>query len=64
MAASTVPEIPMQSFRSPGSLQRFISIFSAGRNLFIPPRSQRSALGIRGHRLRAMAEWQAVTIGS
>lgn len=32
-----------QDFRSPGSLQRFISIFSALRNLFVPPRSKRSA---------------------
>lgn len=51
-------------FRSPGSLQRFISIFSAVRNLFVPPRSQRSALGFRSHRLRAMAERNAVTKAS
>ncbi|EKF39803.1 IS6 family transposase (plasmid) [Nitratireductor rhodophyticola] len=57
-------ERSMQGFRSPGSLQHFISIFSAFRNLFVPPRSQRSALGIRTHRLRAMAEWNAVTIGT
>lgn len=57
-------ERSMQGFRSPGSLQHFISIFSAFRNLFVPPRSQRSALGIRSHRLRAMAEWNAVTIGT
>ncbi len=29
-------ERTMQGFRSPGSLQRFISIFSALRNLFVP----------------------------
>lgn len=57
-------ERAMQGFRSPGSLQRFVSIFSAVRNLFVPSRSQRSALGIRSHRLQAMAEWNAVTIGS
>jgi len=57
-------EWSMQGFRSPGSLQLFISIFSAVRNLFVPPRSQRSALGIRSHRLRAMAEWNAVTKAS
>jgi len=45
--------------RSPGSLQRFISIFSALRNLFVPPRSKRSALAIHIHRLQAMAEWEA-----
>ncbi|EIM73251.1 putative transposase-like protein [Nitratireductor aquibiodomus RA22] len=57
-------EWSMQGFRSPGSLQRFISIFSAVRSLFVSPRSQRSALGIRSHRLRAMAEWNAVTRAS
>lgn len=33
----------MQGFRSAGSLQRFVSIFSALRNLFVPPRSKRNA---------------------
>ena len=50
-------ERTMQGFRSPGSLQRFVSIFSALRNLFVPPRSKRSALAIYIHRLKAMAEW-------
>jgi putative transposase len=49
----------MQGFRSPGSLQRFVSILSAVRNLFVPPRSERSALAIHIHRLQAMAEWKA-----
>jgi putative transposase len=53
-------ERTMQSFRSPGSLQRFVSVFSAIRNLFVPPRSQRSALQIHLHRLQAIAEWKAV----
>jgi len=48
----------MQGFRSPRYLQRFIRIFSAVRNLFVPPRSSRSAT--RLHRLNAMAEWNAV----
>lgn len=52
----------MQGFRSPGALQRFVSIFSALRNLFVPPRSKRFALAIHIHRLRAMAEWKAVTV--
>lgn len=52
----------MQSFRSPGNLQRFVSIFSALRNLFVPPRSKRSALSTHIHRLQAMAEWKAVTV--
>lgn len=51
----------MQGFRSPGALQRFVSIFSALRNLLVRPRSKRSALNIHIHRLQAMAEWKAVT---
>jgi putative transposase len=54
-------ERTMQGFRSPGSLQRFVSIFSAFRNLFVPARSKRSAFQIHLHRLNAMAEWKAVT---
>ncbi len=46
----------MQGFRSPGGLQRFISILSALRNLFVPPSSKYSALTIHIHRLKAMAE--------
>jgi len=53
-------ERTMQGFRSAGSLQRFVSIFSALRNLFVPPRSQRSAFQIHQHRLQAIAEWKAV----
>jgi putative transposase len=55
-------ERTMQGFRSPGSFQRSISIFSALRNLFVPPRSKRSALVIQIHRLQAMAEWK-VAVG-
>ncbi len=51
-------ERAMQGFRSPGGLQRFTSVFSAVRNLFIPPRSRRSALATHLHRLDAMAEWK------
>ena len=32
-------ERAMQGFRSPRYLQRFVSVFSAVRNLFVPPRS-------------------------
>lgn len=53
-------ETMMQGFRSPGSLQRFVSIFSALRNLFVPPRSQRNATQTQIHRLNAMAQWNAV----
>lgn len=55
-------ERTMQGFRSPGSLQRFVSIFSALRNLFVPSRSKRSAFPIHLHRLSAMAEWKAATV--
>src|ERR671916_1108809 len=36
-------ERQMQRFRSAGALQRFTSIFSAVRNLFVPPASKRPA---------------------
>jgi putative transposase len=51
----------MQSFRSVGSLQRFISIFYALRNLFVPPRSKRNAFHTHIHRLTAMIQWKTVT---
>lgn len=50
----------MQRFRSTGALQRFVSIFSALRNLFVPPRCKRSAFRTHLHRLQAIAEWKAV----
>lgn len=50
----------MQRFRSPGALQRFVSIFSAVRNLFVPARSNRSAFAIHLHHLAAMAHWKDV----
>ncbi|MCF3643347.1 IS6 family transposase [Rhizobium sp. TRM95111] len=49
----------MQGFRSTGGLQRFVSVFSAVRNLFVPLRSQRSAFQSRAHRILAIAEWKA-----
>ena len=48
----------MQGSRSPRYLQRFVSVFSAVRNLFVPPRSRRSARATYLHRLNAMAEWK------
>ena len=51
----------MRGFRSPGRLQRFVSIFLALRNLFDSPRPKRSAFAIHLHRHRAMAQWKAVT---
>ena len=50
----------MQGFRSPGGLQRFLPVFSAVRNLFVPPRSKSSALTIHLHRIGAIAHWKAV----
>lgn len=51
----------MQGFRSPGGLQHFISVFSSLRNLFVSPHKKKSAMTIHIHRLKAMAEWKAVT---
>lgn len=51
----------IQHFRSAVGLQRFVSIFSAFRNLFVPPRSSRSALSIHLHRLQAFAQWKSIT---
>jgi hypothetical protein len=49
----------MQGFRSWSGLQRFVPIFSAVRNFFVPSRSHRSAFATRLHRLNAMAEWKS-----
>jgi putative transposase len=54
----------MQRFRSVGALQRFVSVFSAVRNLFVPPHSKRSALQVHIHRLQAMAPWKAATLAT
>jgi len=51
----------MQGFRSAGGVQRFVSIFSALRNLFVTPHHKRSALAPHIHRVRAIAYWKAVT---
>jgi putative transposase len=51
----------MQTFRSTGSLQRFLSAFSAVRNLFVPPRTKRTALALHLHRISAFAHWKSVT---
>ncbi|WP_425523216.1 hypothetical protein [Microvirga splendida] len=40
-----------------GGLQQYVSVFSAVRNLFVPPRTRRSALATHLHRLTAIAEW-------
>lgn len=51
----------MQGFRSAGGLQRFVSIFSAVRNLFVADHQKRSALATHIHRIRAMAHGKLVT---
>jgi putative transposase len=49
----------MQGLRAPGGLPRFVSVFPAVRNLFVPPHSRRSTLATHLHRLKAMAEWKS-----
>jgi len=51
----------MQNFRSPGGCQRFVSVFSAIRNLFVPPASITTALSRHIHRIRAFAQWNNAT---
>lgn len=51
----------MQGFRSAGGLQRFIAVFSAIRNHFVPSHQKHTALATHIHRIRAMAQWKAVT---
>ncbi|KZL05221.1 hypothetical protein PsAD2_04432 [Pseudovibrio axinellae] len=41
----------MQKFMSRGQLQRFLAVFAGLRNLFVPPRHQRSAIDIHLHRI-------------
>jgi putative transposase len=52
-------ERQMQGFRSPGGLQRFTSVFSVVRNLFVPPARKRPALSTHLHRLAAFARWRS-----
>ena len=54
-------ERQMQGFRSAGGLQRFTSIFSAVRHLFVPPASKRPAFSAHLHRLAAFARWRSIT---
>jgi len=50
----------MQRFRSAGALQRFVSVFSEIRNLFVPTRQKKTAIGVYLHRLKAIAHWRSV----
>jgi putative transposase len=54
-------EHAMQRFRSPGGLQRFLALFSAVRNLFVPPSSVSSALARHLYRVKALAQWKTAT---
>jgi putative transposase len=49
----------MQGFRSAGGLQRFVRVFSAVRDLFVPPHSRCSAFATHLYRLNALAEGKA-----
>ena len=52
-------ERAMRGHRSPGGLQRFVSMHSATRNRFVPPpRRCRSAMTTRYHRLEAFDVWR------
>ncbi|WP_299969242.1 IS6 family transposase [uncultured Roseobacter sp.] len=48
----------MQGFRSPGSLQRYVSCHSAVRNRCSVPARRRCALQIRYHRMEALDAWK------
>ncbi|WP_374709045.1 IS6 family transposase [Asaia bogorensis] len=51
----------MQKFRSPGGSQRFVSVFSAIRDLFVPSASITTAFSRHIHRIRAFAQWGSAT---
>lgn len=54
-------ERTMQGFRSIGSIQRFVSLFSAFRNLFVLLRPKRTAFQTFTHCLNAMAHRKIVS---
>ena len=49
----------MQGFRSPGGLQRFVSMQSATQNSFAVPARRRSTHTIRDHRLDTFEAWKS-----
>ena len=51
-------ERTMQGHRSPGALERFVSMHSAIRNCFSVPSHRRAAQTIRYHRLNAFDTWK------
>lgn len=48
----------MRGHRTPGELQRFVSMHAATRNCFLPLRCRRSAQSRRCHRLEAFGIWR------
>ena len=52
-------ERAMQGFRSWASVRFLAPIFSAVRNLFVPPAASASALGLYRHRIIAMKAWNS-----
>ncbi len=52
----------IQRLPSPGGCQRFLTVFSAGRNIFVPPVANANALTRHIHRLQAFAQWNTATI--
>ena len=52
-------ERAMRGYRSPGGLQRFVSLHSAVRNRFVPPARRRSAQATRYYRQEAFDAWNA-----
>ncbi|MBS1081254.1 IS6 family transposase [Gluconobacter kondonii] len=50
-------ERTMQRFRSPGGCQRFVAVFCAVRNAFVPPASIDNGTSRHLHRLTAFAQW-------
>jgi len=51
----------MQKFLSPGGRQRFMSVVSAVRNLFVKPASVITAPSRHIHRVRALTQWSNAT---
>jgi len=48
----------MLDYRSPGSLQRFVSVQLATRNCFSVPARRRTALAIRYYPMEALGAWK------
>ncbi len=54
-------ERTMQGFRTPGGLQRFVSVHSSTRNCFSVPARRRTAMTSRYHHLEVFDAWKAAT---